>query len=76
MKKQFLSTLLAVCMVLALLPGTAKAAGDSFSVDYSGEIPAETGARKLTDTQLSKLAGKTPEAAAVSISTLADAYAW
>lgn len=48
----------------------------SFSIDYSGDIPVETGKRKLTDAQLATLAGKTPEDAAASIATLADAYAW
>jgi len=47
-----------------------------YFVDYSGEVPEETGKRKLSDTQLSELSGLTPEQAAKTISTLADAYAW
>ena len=47
-----------------------------YTVDYTGAIPSETGARKLTDKQLKKLASQTPEQAAKTITTLADAYAW
>lgn len=47
-----------------------------YHIDYSGAIPQETGACKLTETQLKELAGLKPEQAAKTISTLADAYAW
>ena len=47
-----------------------------YAVDRSGAIPVETGTQKLSSTQLAALTGKTPEQAAASISTLADAYAW
>ena len=46
------------------------------TIDVSGAIPAETGERELTEEKLSKLHGLTPEKAAASIFTLADAYAW
>jgi len=51
-------------------------AGLTYTVDFTGAVPAETGSRKLSDAELKKLSGKTPEEAASSISTLADAYAW
>ena len=46
------------------------------SVDFSGKIPEETGARQLSDGQLEALRGMSPEQAAGSVRTLADAYAW
>lgn len=47
-----------------------------YYVDYAAAIPAETGARKITETELKELAGLTPRKAAKIISTLADAYEW
>lgn len=47
-----------------------------YSVDYSGAIPAATGSSTLSSAQLKALAGKTPEQAAATVKTLADAYAW
>lgn len=49
---------------------------ENFSVDYSGDIPAATGAARLSAQELKALSGLSPESAAAKISTLADAYAW
>ena len=57
------------------LPGEAEDA-DDYTVDMSGAIPEELGGRRLSAGELAALSGLTPERAAESIETLADAYAW
>lgn len=62
--------------LLETIPVKKPLSSADFTVDPTSAIPAETGVRKLTDSQLAEMKGFTPETAASSISTLADAYAW